>query len=430
MTELQNLTKQRDDMLIKIREIETNCEGIENENNARRVSELNMKQAQITASKNELTSKLTILNSELSSIAEEIRKLSGTGIERILDAIKTQRWFFFKNKPKVLMDKTTGYVWANLNYFPWKPNNNKNENYSENTAKTAISKFDGDGIQGWKIPKFNDFKHMITDKSFPFCEGNGHAIKNEVYWYCNMTGISGDGIDLGDLAPESGVYCVIPYSTILSVNDYSDHVSPNNPVYTETERLQFTLNLFVENGLWPIFEDEEITQLYKQIYFEKPPLVAKLAELQAEIEKLQEVVLLSSTFDYTAIMSKYNITEINSSVIKYTKAVCNIVDEFMDKLNYYEDVNSTIINDFNVIGLKLLKKYDDNDNLTEEENKLLENRQLFFKRHFALGMENVNAQLLSVKAQAESIEDRIDDINNSGNTISELAKLERGKSEF
>ncbi len=40
MSELQTLTKQRDDILAKIREIEESCEGIENENNAERVQEL------------------------------------------------------------------------------------------------------------------------------------------------------------------------------------------------------------------------------------------------------------------------------------------------------------------------------------------------------------------------------------------------------
>ena len=37
MSELQILTSQRDEILLKIREIEASCEGIENENNAKRV---------------------------------------------------------------------------------------------------------------------------------------------------------------------------------------------------------------------------------------------------------------------------------------------------------------------------------------------------------------------------------------------------------
>lgn len=37
MEDLQTLTQQRDELLAKIREIESSCEGIENENNAQQV---------------------------------------------------------------------------------------------------------------------------------------------------------------------------------------------------------------------------------------------------------------------------------------------------------------------------------------------------------------------------------------------------------
>ena len=54
MTELQDLTIQRDGILARIREIETTCEGIENENNANIVQKLNLEQAQLSVKKNEI----------------------------------------------------------------------------------------------------------------------------------------------------------------------------------------------------------------------------------------------------------------------------------------------------------------------------------------------------------------------------------------
>ena len=92
MSELQILTSQRDEILLKIREIEASCEGIENENNAKRVQELNLEQAQYSAQRQELSAKLAGLDGKLSSINAEILKLSVTGIDRILEAIKNQRW--------------------------------------------------------------------------------------------------------------------------------------------------------------------------------------------------------------------------------------------------------------------------------------------------------------------------------------------------
>ena len=119
MSELQALTARRDELLAKIRDIEASCEGIENENNAQRVQELNLEHAQLSAQKQELSAKLSAMETKLSSINAEIAKLSGTGIDRILEAIKNQRWYFFKNKTKILLDRDTGLLWANLNYFPY-----------------------------------------------------------------------------------------------------------------------------------------------------------------------------------------------------------------------------------------------------------------------------------------------------------------------
>ena len=119
MSEYTDLTAKRDELLAKLREIEENCEGIENEHNAQKVQELNIEQAQLKAQKQELSTKLSAIEDKLGTIAIEINELSQTGINKILEAIKNQRWYFFKNKPKVLMDKWTGILWTNLNYFPY-----------------------------------------------------------------------------------------------------------------------------------------------------------------------------------------------------------------------------------------------------------------------------------------------------------------------
>lgn len=48
-----------------------------------------------------------------------IEENSEVKINKILEAIKKQRWYFFKNDPKILMDRDTGYLWANLDYLCW-----------------------------------------------------------------------------------------------------------------------------------------------------------------------------------------------------------------------------------------------------------------------------------------------------------------------
>lgn len=435
MTELQNLTTQRDELLVKIREIEATCEGIENENNAKRMQELNLEQAQLTAQKGEIQVKLNAVQNKLLSINAEIAKLSGTGIDRILEAIKNQRWYFFKNKTKVLMDRNTGLLWVNLYYFPYGRNSNtkyyslKNE---LNVINDIIQAFNFDEFTEFRIPDCYEFWDMILDKTFPFHCGNHWQIMDDNFWcwavmYKNVIKSKYTGSTVGatdDLSLHDS--CILPCSSeIVKDTDYKDNVSPNNPIYTEKERLQFTLDLFVQNGLQPIFDDDEITQLYKNIYFEKPALLEQLQELQSQIEALQTVTLLSSDFDYTALLAKYDIKAIDASIIKYYQAIQQWSYELMDKLDYYEQEMESVIRGFNLISLKLSKKYEDNPNLTAEENILLSERQCYFQKNFSLGMHSVKSKILAVKKQADDLEYRIDEIDNGENAIHELALLEK-----
>ena len=339
MSELQALTAQRDSLLAKIREIEASCEGIENEHNAQRVQELNLEQAQLNAQKQELSAKLSAMNSRLSAISAEITQLSGTGIDRILEAIKNQRWYFFKNKTKVLMDRDTGFLWTNLNYFPYIADDGNKYDYE--TAKKIADKYRIiDGYSEWIIPSFDEFKRIVVNKDNPFSQGSNYRLKDICWWYAlyndnNMISTDALKSEYYPLAAALAMRCDI---LVQSDIDYENNVSPNNPNYTEKERLQFTLDLFTQNDLWPIFDDEEITELYKKIYYEKPKLMEQLQALQEEIESLQTVVLLSSTFDYTALLAKYDIKSIDSSVIKYYQAVHQWTKELLEKLDYYEFV--------------------------------------------------------------------------------------------
>ena len=66
-------------------------------------------------------SNLAALTTQRDGLLKKIRAIeaSGNGVEKILEAIKNQRWFFFKNKQKVFMDRNTGILWANLDYYPY-----------------------------------------------------------------------------------------------------------------------------------------------------------------------------------------------------------------------------------------------------------------------------------------------------------------------
>lgn len=388
-------------------------------------------------------SNLATLTAQREGLLKKIREIAGSGndVEKILEAIKNQRWYFFKNKQKVFMDRNTGILWANLDYYPY------NVEYSnEQEIKMAILKFaenNDTGFKKWRLPEFDEFCCIMNDKEFPF-------MKQRLYecWWVYQGKELGCWLGCGMYKMEyqgKGVVCwedfefiegrmigCNPYnlpctSCLVEGLDYEKNVALENKVYTEKERLQFTLDLFTQNELVPIFNDEAITELYKKLYFEKPKLVEQLQELENQIKQLQTVTLLSSEFDYTALLAKYDLKAIDASLIKYYQAVQQWCRELMEKVDYYEEQKASVIKDFNLISLKLSKKYEANSNLTEAENTLLCDRQRFFQKNFSLGMNSVKTKLLAVKKQADALEYRIDEIDEGENSLRELAELEQEK---
>lgn len=426
MSELENLKAKQQELLDKIQEIGEQYEGIENEHNAQKIQELNKIQAQLMGSQNDLKQQLQSVQEKLKTINNEINKLSSTATDRILEAIKNQRWYFFKNKPHILMDKTTGILWANLDYFPYKKEQENNTCYNIDEAKSLVNNYSIDGIDDWQIPTFEVFKHMIYDKTFPFQQGDNWRIKGAWYWFCNVDNWSNNRIDLDDWNKSTGVGYVLPCSYhLIQDSEYEKNVSENNNVYTERERLQFTLNLFRENELLPIFDDAEITDLYKKIYFEKPRLLQALSEVETQLAQCEEVKTITANFDYKTLLNKYDIASIDKSIIKYYEAIQQWIDELMEYLADFEQQKESVIQDCNQIGLQLSTTYKNDNNLTETENELSKNRQYYFKDKLALGMDKVKTNLLKIKQQADDIEYTINEIDDGDNAIYELAQLEK-----
>ena len=384
-------------------------------------------------------SNLATLTAQRDGLLKKIREIEapGNGVEKILEAIKNQRWYFFKNKQKVFMDRNTGILWANLDYYPY------NVEYSAGAIEEAIMKFaenNDTGFKKWRLPEFDEFCCIMNDKEFPFMKctkidvvrgGFMSQLGSIIYWFVFRRKELGFYNEFKFIKIKDccfGKFYNLPCTSCLVEGlDYEKNVAPENKVYTEKERLQFTLDLFTKNELWPIFDDAEVTELYKQIYFEKPKLLAQLQELQTQINELQTVTLLSSDFNYAALLAKYDIKAIDASLIKYYQAVQQWCRELMEKVAYYEEQKAGVIKDFNLISLKLSKKYEANPNLTEAENSLLCDRQRFFQKNFSLGMSSVKTKLLAVKKQADALEYRIDEIDEGENSLRELAELEQEK---
>ena len=378
-------------------------------------------------------SNLAALTAQRDGLLKKIREIEapGHGVETILEDIKNQRWYFIKNKPKILFDRNTGLIWANLHTFNYLDEDGNYYDYYPD-LDDIINNYSF-GVNGFRVPTCYELWQAVADKTIPFhrdCDAYWDLL-GRAYWACEYNGdIRAKNLDYSGATSNIGgcTVALFPCSDHLIKNsDYQEKVKPGNPVYTEKERLQFTLDLFTQNELVPIFNDEAITELYKKLYFEKPQLVEQLQELENQIKQLQTVTLLSSDFDYTALLAKYDLKAIDASLIKYYQAVQQWCRELIEKVDYYEEQKASVIKDFNLISLKLSKKYEANSNLTEAENILLRDRQRFFQKNFSLGMNSVKTKLLAVKKQADALEYRIDEIDEGENSLRELAELEQEK---
>lgn len=354
----------------------------------------------------ELIAEREKLQAELSGIESE----STQGISRILEAIKRQRWYFFRNNQYILMDKDTGLLWANLDCF----------NYQGGT----IGDFNAtSGITGWEVPTADEMKKLVWDKSFPFCDRGDYSIKGEIYWNISR---------LYKLVPGGDIYL----STFHTDNNPTGKLLPCNRslianTHYDSSNRQSTLDLFTQNNLWPKFKDDEITELYSRLFMNqnkpqlrKPQLESRLQELSAQIDQLtaqqaRKNRVLSSEFDYTQPLAQYDITAIDSSVIKYFQALQKWTDGLMSLIESYEREKEDTIRESNTIALQLSRKYEDSPALSHEENELLRERKETFRRKFSLAMHTVKAKILAVKRQADELEARID----STDSLAELAEI-------
>ncbi|WP_370850324.1 hypothetical protein [Megasphaera sp.] len=423
MSELTALLAEKQKLTDKLKELETVSEGLENEKIRNRVRQLNIYQSKLSTEEKNMKQRFSALQETLKNVTDEINQLSSDSRDTILEAIKKQRWYFIKNKPKVLLDRNTGYLWANLNYFPYAKSGNSSYN-NRQEAEQAIRDFDGDGYTHWEMPSLDDLRYMIADKTFPFKRGRDYEILGYHLWYCDEGTVNMDYSD----KPNSDYHnwgCLIPYERSLSDTSYKNDVAWGNRVYTEKERLQRTLDLFVQNGLQPIFEDEAVTDLFYKVYVEKPKVLAQLQEVQGKIDSLQENIPLSSTFDYRDLLKDYNIAAIDASVIQYYKALQRWTGELLEKLDEYEAEKEETIQDFNVLSLTLSQKYEADPNLTEAENDLMEKRQRFFQQQFSLDMNRVKDKIISIKDQADDLEARLDAVDEKEDSLTGLAELER-----
>ena len=276
-------------------------------------------------------SELDDLLRQKETLAAQLRRIDESGVDKILNAIKSQRWFFFRNKPKVLFDRDTALLWANLDHFPF-----GNNTYGEISRLIESTNSSGiDGCRDWRVPSPFELWKLVEDGTFPFQSGINRRIQDRDFW-CVMYNGNFKRKDLDISGATDGIfdgYCsFIPCSSAVAPKDYESNISLANKVYSDKEKLLMTLNVFTANGLEPIFDDSTITELFRQIYIVKPEVKRQLTEIQQQIERLNEVELLSPKLDWLALKTKFDLGA-NVSPVRYAASLKNLTEHMLAKFD-------------------------------------------------------------------------------------------------
>lgn len=331
---------------------------------------------------------------------------------KILNAIQQQRWYFIKNKPNILFDRETGYLWPNLNSFNYV--DEKGKFYTKTKCKAIISQLNLDGFLGWEIPSSKDVKIIVSDKEFPFKNGSYFKILGHHSIYIQDNNQQECAIKLDAEYPKlliSNTAYFIPVNKNLSSEEY---INGRKTTYlSKEEKLNLTLELFKKYEFEPIFDNDEITQLYKKLY------------LDIKNDNKNRRNLGVKELNYKVFIKMYDIEEINTSIIKYYEGIQNWIYDLLEYIDSFEASNNDLIREINEFSFLVSKVSSDKYNLSEQETELFNHRINFLKEKFNISIGELKNKLIVFKLEADKIEDKIEEINSGNDILNKLGKLEK-----
>ncbi len=312
-----------------------------------------------------------------------------TDEEKIIAAIGKQRWFRFKNNPQVIFDRDTDLLWADLNYFPYGKNKNRDQYYSlgdytevRELLKEKNAQRFGD-CDDWTVPTSEELWRLIEDKTFPYQGGQCWYIQNRWPWCVQHNGRL-QSKDL-DYSSTSGIFIrsafVLPCSHSLVSR-------PRKP----------TLQIFADNNLEPIFNDNSITQLYLQTYIDKPK---------------PKPLSFDNIVDTQSLLDEYDLAAVDRSPIRYYAAVQSVADILINALDRFKSEHAEKIDALFHASEPFAVGYVNNPNFNAVENMTFAAHHRLFTRNLSFGADKVKRNLHSLQAEAQAVFDRLDDANST-----------------
>lgn len=385
--------------------------------------------------------------------------------DTLYEAIEEQNWFTFKNKPFVVFDRRTGFLFPNFNHV-------KHVAYREwNEVKKSYGPNDIEKGR-WEILSeifYYDEKTDRTKGSYFFKQGS-HNLKLD--YPKKFRGSKATGIFISKHIDKLGQLKKINYITGFSTNDsfswyvtgnyhnYLNHsvfpvlrvlnnpkLLPDHPSMIGREKSKIILNFFIDKGWMPIFEPfldqfhnesnddyqnrlniakkqcDEYNSIF-EIYYEKRQLEKKLLGLGLTYDDLSNAAVSNVgkvSYDFLVEIQNYNIDEINKSVWQYSLSAQKWLNSLLGKIDEWENDNLDLVKTALELKQELDKKITVSMNVTAEEKQLLESQLQQLKKRLDIGLTPLRSNLINLFSESQQISLNLEQTN----TLVGLAQIEQ-----
>ncbi len=385
--------------------------------------------------------------------------------DTLYEAIEEQNWFTFKNKPFVVFDRRTGFLFPNFNHV-------KHVAYREwNELKKSYGPNDIEKGR-WEILSEIFYYNEKTDRtkgSYFFKQGE-HNLKFD--YPKKFRGSKATGIFISKHIDKLGQLKKINYITGFSTNDsfswyvtgnyhnYLNHsvfpvlrvlnnpkLLPDHPSMIGREKSKIILNFFIDKGWMPIFEPfldqfhnesnddyqnrlniakkqcDEYNSIF-EIYYEKRQLEKKLLGLGLTYDDLSNAAVSNVgkvSYDFLVEIQNYNIDEINKSVWQYSLSAQKWLNSLLGKIDEWENDNLDLVKTALELKQELDKKITVSMNVTAEEKQLLESQLQQLKKRLDIGLTPLRSNLINLFSESQQISLNLEQTN----TLVGLAQIEQ-----
>lgn len=279
------------------------------------------------------------------------------------------------------------------------------------------------------------YRQLIRDKYYKSMRYNNHgAGKDEKIWINRM---------------------ILPIFYILK----NDDLAPNQSRLTIQEKSKIILEFFIEQDWIPIFESfefqdekscfnfkhfekytdedfekhiasiQEECDKYNRIfdaYYQKLQLQKQLVTLEQQIAELPEPQpepknTFTSNFDYRQELKKYNLTEINHSILQYSVSAQQWLNHLLAQIDHYENSYQHLLDHAAEINKTVAKKLPSSLKLDKQEQEILTTHHSFLQQHLNFSLESLKLSLVEFLQQNKQTEITL----KNPNSLMALAELEK-----